>query len=189
MTLGNTAADRMVPGVRPPNPNPIRPRWPLGTAPKLFHRTTPIDSFSSYPFKEMIRDEKFLETWKETTEREIPDERSLDETINSYYFDKGRAMEDFKRLSQFSEEEFYEWFRTTTNPKVLSVASALSRIQYRLPQAMDEIEKIGRDVRAALRRIFEESKLNQVRLRSLFPENPPAGIGRDEADAVPPDEC
>jgi hypothetical protein len=156
---------------------------------RFFHRTNPIDSFSSYPFKEMIRDEKFLETWKETTEREIPDERSLDETINSYYFDKGRAMEDFKRLSQFSEEEFYEWFRTTTNPKVLSVASALSRIQYRLPQATAEIEKIERDVQAALRRISGENKISQVRLRSLFPENPPAGFGRDEADAVPPDEC
>lgn len=142
---------------------------------RFFNRTTPIDSFSSYPFKEMIRDEKFLEAWEEATERETPDERTIEETVNSYYFDKGRAMEDFKRLSQFSEEQFYEWFHTTANPKVLSVASALSRIQYRLPQAMDEIEKIEKDVRAALRRISEESKINQVRLRSLFSENPPPG--------------
>jgi hypothetical protein len=140
---------------------------------RFFNQTTPVDSFSSYPFKEMIRDEKFLKAWRETTEREVPDERTLEDTINSYSFDKGRAMEDFKRLSHFSEEQFYEWFRTTTNPKVVSMASALSRIQYRPPQAMDEIEKIERDVRAALRRISEESKINQVRLRSLFPENPP----------------
>jgi hypothetical protein len=77
-------------------------------------------------------------------------------------------MTDFKRLAQFEEEEFYEWFKGTENPKVLSMASALSHIQYRLPLAQAEIEKIERDALAALRRISAENKISEVRLRHLF---------------------
>ena len=135
---------------------------------RFFSRTAPIDNYDSYPFKAMLHDERFLEQWREKTAAEAPDERTLDETINSYYYDKSNAMSDFKRLAQFGEEEFYGWFKGTENPKVLSMASALSHIQYRLPLAQAEIEKIERDVRAALRRISAEHKISEVRLRHLF---------------------
>jgi hypothetical protein len=58
-----------------------------------------------------IEGQKFLEHWKEKAEREVPDERTLTERIESYYYDKSNAMRDFKRLAQFSEDEFYNWFR------------------------------------------------------------------------------
>jgi hypothetical protein len=135
---------------------------------RFFNRTAPIENYDSYPFKEMLHDERFLEHWREKTATEAPDERTLEETINSYYYDKSNAMTDFKRLAQFGEEEFYEWFKGTENPKVLSMASALSHIQYRLPLAQAEIEKIERDARAALRRISAEDKISEVRLRHLF---------------------
>ena len=135
---------------------------------RFFSRTSPIDNYDSYPFKEMGHDERFVEQWREKTAAEAPDERTLEETISSYYYDKSNAMTDFKRLAQFEEEEFYEWFKGTENPKVLSMASALSHIQYRLPLAQAEIEKIERDALAALRRISAEDKISGVRLRHLF---------------------
>jgi hypothetical protein len=136
---------------------------------RFFNRTTPIEDYDSYPFKEeMLPDERFREQWREKSARKAPDERSLEETINSYYYDKSNAMNDFKRLAQFGEEEFYHWFKGTENPKVLSMASALSHIQYWLPPAQDEIEKIQRDARAALRRVSAEDKISEIRLRHLF---------------------
>jgi hypothetical protein len=135
---------------------------------RFFSRTAPIDNYDSYPFKEMGHDERFVEQWRENTAAEAPDERTLEDTISSYYYDKSNAMTDFKRLAQFEEEEFYEWFKGTENPKVLSMASALSHIQYRLPLAQAEIEKIERDALAALRRISAENKISEVRLRHLF---------------------
>jgi len=137
-------------------------------ADRFFGRVAPIDTYSSYPFKEMLQDAKFLERWKEQTESEAPDKRTIDETIESYYYDKSNAMDDFKRLAQFSEDEYYDWFRTTTNLKVLGVASALGHIQHRLPLAIAEIQTIERNVLAALRRISSENKINGIRLRHLF---------------------
>jgi hypothetical protein len=135
---------------------------------RFFSRTAPIGNYDSYPFKDMGHDERFVEQWREKTAAEAPDERTLEETINSYYYNKDNAMTDFRRLAQFGEDEFYEWFTGTENPKVLSMASALSHIQYRLPLAQAEIEKIERDALAALRRISAEDKISEVRLRHLF---------------------
>ena len=97
----------------------------------------------------------------------VLDERTLDEVIESYYFDKSNAMSDFKRLVQFSQDEFYDWFRTTTNPKVISVASALSQVKYRLPQVITEIQIIEDRVLAALRQISAADKISELRLRSV----------------------
>ena len=115
-----------------------------------------------------IEGQKFLEHWKEKAEREVPDERTLTERIESYYYDKSNAMRDFKRLAQFSEDEFYNWFRTTTNPKVISMATALSHIQYGLPSAITEIRTIEENVLAALRCISGENKISEIRLRSVL---------------------
>jgi hypothetical protein len=149
--------------------------WELGAEEKaddlmdrFFARVSPIETYSSYPFKEMLKDNKFSERWKDEAEREVPDERTLDETIERYYNDKSNAMDDFKRLAQFSEDQFYDWFRTTTNPRVLSVASALSHIRYRLPLAITEIETIEGNVLATLRRISGKNKISEIRFRSLF---------------------
>ena len=78
-------------------------------------------------------------------------------------------MEDVKRLSQFTTDDFYEWFRSTDNPRVFAAAKALSRIEHRLPLVIAETEKVEADVMTALRRIAGESKINQIRLRSVFP--------------------
>jgi pyruvate-formate lyase-activating enzyme len=78
-------------------------------------------------------------------------------------------MDDIKRLAQFTADDFYEWFSSTDNPRVFTIAKALSRIEYRLPLVITETEKVEADVMAALRRIADESKINQIRLRSLFP--------------------
>jgi hypothetical protein len=139
---------------------------------RFFTRTTPIDSYSGYPFKEMLQDQRFVERWKETTDQEVLDDRNLETTIQSYYSDKRNAIDDIKRLSQFTADQFYDWFKNTGNPNVVAVASALARIQYRLPTLVAETEKIEADVRTALRRIYGENKLNQIRLRSLFLNEP-----------------
>jgi hypothetical protein len=92
---------------------------------RFFSGSAPIGNYERYPFKELLHDERFVGQWREKTVAEAPDERTLDETINSYYYDKSNAMTDFKRLAQFGEDEFYEWFKRTENPKLLSMASAL----------------------------------------------------------------
>jgi GTPase SAR1 family protein len=136
---------------------------------KFFKRAAPIGSYSSYPFHEMIADSKFVERWKTETEKEVSDERDLDTTITSFYSEKTSIMDDIKRLAQFTADDFYEWFSSTDNPRVFTIAKALSRIEYRLPLVITETEKVEADVMAALRRIADESKINQIRLRSLFP--------------------
>jgi hypothetical protein len=152
---------------------------------RFFGRASRIETYSSYPFQGIIQDHKFLERWKEETEREVPDERTLDEIIESYYFDKSNAMSDFKRLVQFSQDEFYDWFRKTTNPKVISVASALSHIKYRLPQAITEIEIIEDRVLAALRQISAADKISELRLRSVL-ANDVTGQGPKMPTLPPP---
>lgn len=137
---------------------------------RFFKRSAPIGSYSSYPFHEMIVDTKLVERWKKETEKDVPDERDLDTTIASFYSKKTNIMNDIKRLAQFTADHFYEWFRSTDNPHVLAVAKSLSRIEYRLPLVITETEKVEADVTAALRRIAGESKINQIRLRSLFPK-------------------
>jgi hypothetical protein len=78
-------------------------------------------------------------------------------------------MDDIKRLAQFTGDDFYEWFSSTDNPRVFAIVKALSRIEQRL-LVIAETEKVEADVMAALRRIAGESKINQIRLRSLFPK-------------------
>jgi hypothetical protein len=56
-----------------------------------------------------------------------------------------------KRMACFVRTRLGDVLAMTDNPKVLSMASAIGRIQYRLPLVMTEIEKIERAVRAALR--------------------------------------
>jgi hypothetical protein len=82
---------------------------------RFFARASPIETYSSYPFKEMLKDNKFLERWKDETEREVPDERTLDETIERSFL-RINIMIGFGR-------------RQIPNPRVLSVASALSHIR------------------------------------------------------------
>jgi beta-phosphoglucomutase-like phosphatase (HAD superfamily) len=40
---------------------------------RFFGRASRIETYSSYPFQGIIQDHKFLERWKEETEREVPD--------------------------------------------------------------------------------------------------------------------
>ena len=134
---------------------------------RFFKRSAPIGSYNSYPFQELIADKKFIERWKAETEKEVPDERDLERTITSFCTERKNIMEDVKRLSQFTTDDFYEWFRSTS--RVFAAAKALSRIEHRLPLVIAETEKVEADVMTALRRIAGESKINQIRLRSLFP--------------------
>jgi len=133
---------------------------------RFFKRSAPV---GSYPFHEMIADVKFVERWKAETEKEVPDERDLETTITSFYSEKTNFMDDIKRLAQFTADDFYEWFRSTDDPRVFTVVKALSRIEHRLPLLIAETEKVEADVMAALCRIAGESKINEIRLRSLFP--------------------
>jgi hypothetical protein len=139
---------------------------------RFFKRAAPIGSYSSYPFQELIADSKFVERWKTETEKEVPDERDLDTTITSFYSEKTSIMDDIKRLAQFTADDFYEWSSSTDNPRVFAIAKGLRRIEHRLPLVITETEKVEADVMAALRRIVGESKINQIRLRSLFPREP-----------------
>jgi hypothetical protein len=135
---------------------------------RFLGRNTKVNTYASYPFKELIRDEKFLRQWKDHTEKDVPDERTLEETLNAYHYEKGRAMEDLRRLAEFSEYQYHDWFKATTNPKVLSIASALAHMQNRLPLAAAEIEKIEKNVLAALLCISTEDKLSEARLRCIL---------------------
>jgi KAP family P-loop domain len=137
---------------------------------RFFKRAAPMGSYSRYPFHEMIADSKFVERWKTESEKEAPDERDLDATITSFYSDKTSIIDDIKRLAQFTSDNFYKWFSSTDNPRVFAIFTALSRIEHRLPLVITETEKIEADVMAALRRIASESKINRIRLRSLFPK-------------------
>ena len=144
----------------------------------FFHCATPVGSYDGYPFHEMIIDEKFIERWKEHTDNEAPDERDIDSTIQSFYTEKGSTIDDIKRLSQFSADDFYRWFTTTENRSVLNIAKALANILYRLGSLVTETNRIETEVRAALQRISAESKINQIRLRSLLPTEAPASRER-----------
>jgi hypothetical protein len=141
---------------------------------EFFSRKAPIDSYSGYPFKEMLQDKRFIERWKEITDQDKPDDRDIDTTIRSYYSENRSTIEDIKRLSQFTPDEFHGWFVNTDHPSVLGVADALSRIRYRVGGLEAETAKVEANVRTALRRFYDASKLNQVRLRSLFGNEPRA---------------
>lgn len=135
---------------------------------KFFKRAAPIDSYSIYPFREMIADSKFVERWKTETEKEVFDERNLDTTITSFY-SKRHAADDIKRLAQFTSDNFYEWFTSTDNPRVFAIAKALRRIEHRPAFVITETAQVEADVMTALRRIAGENKINEIRLRTLFP--------------------
>ena len=94
----------------------------------------------------------------------------IDSTIQSFYTEKGSTIDDIKRLSQFSAEDFYRWFTTTENQSVLNIAKAVAHIRYRLESLSDETNKIETAAKDALKRISAKSKINQIRLRSLFPD-------------------
>jgi hypothetical protein len=126
----------------------------------------------------MVIDEKFLERWREATDREVEDERDIDATIRSYYGQKSSTIDDIKRLSHFTADDYYRWFTTSDHPSVLAVVKALAPLQYRLPTLEVETARIEAAVRVALERIAGESRINALRLRSLIA--PPA---RSEAPA------
>jgi hypothetical protein len=136
---------------------------------KFFARTAPIESYNDYHFREMIIDERFRRRWEEETRRKSADERDIATTIDSFHHHKASTMDDIKRLAQFTEDDFYRWFKTTRYQRALGAAKALAHIEHRLPLVIDETEKVERDVRAALQRISAESRINQLRLRNLFP--------------------
>jgi hypothetical protein len=139
---------------------------------RYLNRREPIARYGDYPFREMVIDEKFLESWREATDREVVDERDIDTTIRSYCGEKSSTMDDIKRLSQFTTDEYHRWFTTTDHPSVSTVAKALARLQYRLPTLEAETARVEAAVRAALERIVGESRINTLRLRSLIA--PPA---------------
>jgi hypothetical protein len=139
---------------------------------KFLNRSTPVATYSDYPFAEMVIDAKFRERWKEQSEKEAVDERGIDTTIRSFCTEKSSAIDDIKRLSEFSADEYYEWFKTTDHPSVLTIAKALARIQYRLPTLVEETNRVEAQVRVALERIAGEDRINTVRLRSLIAPSP-----------------
>jgi hypothetical protein len=136
---------------------------------RFLNRTSPIDRYESYPFRETVSDEKFVERW-ERRDKEIVDVRDIDTTIQSFYTDKTNPIEDIKRLSQFTADDFYTWFLSTKHQSVLDIAKALAHIQYYLPTLEAEIKRVQTEARAALFRISCESRINQLRLRSLIPK-------------------
>src|SRR5260370_17504627 len=119
----------------------------------------------------MIIGEKVGERWKAETDKEIADERDLDATITSFYSDKSNTMDNIKRLAQFTADDFYDWFKTTDNPRLFSIIRALSRIEHRLPLVITETEKVEADVMTALRRISGENKISHIRQRPLIPQH------------------
>ena len=150
---------------------------------RYLNRKEPIARYGQYPFREMVMDEKFLESWREATDREVVDEREIDTTIRSYCGEKSSTIDDIKRLSHFTADDYYRWFTTADHPSVLVVAKALARLQYRLPTLEAETARVEAAVRAALERIAGESRINALRLRSLIapPARPEAAA--DELDA------
>jgi hypothetical protein len=135
---------------------------------KFLNRSTPVGTYSDYPFAEMVIDEKFRERWKEQSEKEAVDERDIETTIRSFYSEKSSTIDDIKRLSDFSADQYYDWFKSTDHTSVLSIAEALARIQYRLPTLVEETNRVEARVRLALERIAGEDRINNVRLRSLI---------------------
>ena len=135
---------------------------------KFLNRSTPVGTSSDYPFAEMVIDEKFRERWKEQSEKEAVDERDIETTIRSFYSEKSSTIDDIKRLSDFSADEYYDWFKSTDHTSVLSIAKALARIEYRLPTLVEETNPVEARVRLALERIAGEDRVNNVRLRSLI---------------------
>ena len=95
---------------------------------KFFARKSPLDSYSSYPFKEMLQDQRFVKRWKDTTGHERLDDRDIDTVIRSYYGENRSTVDDIRRLSHFTSDEFYDWFQNTGHESVLGVADALARI-------------------------------------------------------------
>ena len=135
---------------------------------KFLNRSTPVGTYSDYPFAEMVIDEKFRERWREQSEKEAVDERDIETTIRSFYSEKSSTIDDIKRLSDFSADEYYDWFKSTDHTSVLSIAKALARIEYRLPTLVEETNRVEARVRLALERIAGEDRINNVRLRSLI---------------------
>jgi hypothetical protein len=138
---------------------------------RFLNRKSSIGSYEDYPFKELVRDKEFMKRWKEHAAKEVSDKRDIDTTINSFYAEKTDIIKNIRRLSQFTANEFLQWFTTTENPGVLSIAKALVRIGHRPPLMIKEIEKVEAEVSTALRRISAGSTINRLRLRSLFPED------------------
>jgi hypothetical protein len=150
---------------------------------RYLNRKEPIARYGDYPFREMVIDEKFLESWREATDREVVDERDIDTTIRSYCGEKSSAIDDIMRLSQFTADDYYRWFTTTDHPSVPVVAKALGRLQYRLPTLETETARVEATVRAALERIAGESRINALRLRSLITPPARSEAAADESDA------
>jgi hypothetical protein len=151
---------------------------------RYLDRKEPIARYGDYPFREMVIDEKFLERWREATDREDVDERDINATILSYYGQKSSTIDDIKRLSQFTADDYYRWFTTADDPSLLAVVKALARLQYGLPTLEAETARVEAAVRAALEQIASESKINALRLRSLIapPARPKAPADKLDAE-------
>lgn len=129
---------------------------------RYLRRMEPIARYGDYPFRDMVIDEPFIERWREATVREVADQRDIDTTIRAYYGEKSSTIEDIKRLSEFTADEYYHWFTTTDHPSVLAVAKVLARLQYRVAGLEAETARLEAAVTAALERIAGETRINAL---------------------------
>jgi len=137
---------------------------------RFFTRSTPIESSQDYLFRDMVIDEKFKERWVDVSGREVVDDRDVEATVDSFYHHKASTMHDIKRLAQFTDDQFYDWFKNTKYQRAFGVARALAHIEHRPATVITETEQIERNVQAALRRLAGESTINRLRLRNLISE-------------------
>jgi adenylate cyclase class IV len=134
---------------------------------RLVHRTNPLPDYERFPLLDLVRDKTLRERWKAAS-ADLPDDRAISETINSFVGPSRDFRRDLVRLSTFTESDFYDYFKAGRIENLFTRIKSLSRIDRSLPDLLDKNEQIEGNVKAALARISAGSKINEIRLRNLL---------------------
>lgn len=134
---------------------------------RFIHRTNPLPDYDDFPFLGLIQNRALRERWKAAS-TEVPDTRSISETIESFSSPARDVRRDLARLSTFSADDFYTYFTGAQVERLFSRINVLSNIEWRLPDLDETNRQIEGNVKAALERLSTESKINEIRLRNLL---------------------
>ena len=134
---------------------------------RFVHRTNPLPEYETFPFLDLVRNKTLRKRWRAAS-TELPDDRSISETIDSFVGPSKDVRRDLTRLSAFTVDEFYNYFKAAQVEGLFSRIKALSKIEWTLPDLLETNKRIQNNVRRALTKISKESKINEIRLRNLL---------------------
>lgn len=114
-----------------------------------------------------IKDLSLLNRLNEIWQSKDFDQRSFAEVIHELRSKSGTSSDDIARLDSFESEDYYNFFKSFHSPELYYCVSTCLELG-KFENAPEIYKSIERKTKAALSRLGAESRINQIRVETLY---------------------